>query len=224
MGLVPMAPADAQWVALWARLARRGAERPVLLGWDSAGVRVLTVAGEGLWRWVLRGGAAREAYRSVLASGLDWLLGGGRWAGPVALTASAVVPRGTPVAFRVAGDSVPDSLRVTVVRDDSTQGLTLRFDAQATAPAWLAPGAYRWQLREAWGAPGRMDLGPAAGAFVVETYSHEIPPRAVTLPAGGGQLREAVASTYARQRPWLFTLVVVALAAEWIWRHRRGLP
>ncbi len=224
VGLVPMVPADAQWVALWARLARRGAERPVLLGWDSAGVRVLTVAAEGLWRWALRGGAGREAYRTMLAGGLDWLLGGGGAVGPVALTASEVVPRGTPVAFRFTGDSVPDSFRVLVTDGDSTRELTLRFDAEGTALAWLAPGAYRWNVREGSRAPDRIGLGRAAGAFVVEAYSDEIPPRAVTLAAGSGRPREVVASTYARQRSWLFALVIIALAAEWIWRHRRGLP
>ena len=214
-GLVPMVPADAQWVALSARLARRGAERPVLLGWDSAGVRVLTVTGDGLWRWALRGGAAREAYRAMLASGLDWLLGGGGVAGRAAVTATQVVPRGTPIAFRSTGDSVPDSLRVSVTDGRSTRELRLRLDAEGSALAWFAPGAYRWSVR---GSP------PAAGSFVVETYSDEFPPRAVTLAAGSGQVRAVLAATYARQRPWLFALVILALAAEWIWRHRRGLP
>jgi len=215
VGLVPVVPADAQWVALSARLARRGAERPVLLGGDSAGVRLLTVTGDGLWRWALRGGAAREAYRAMLASGLDWLLGGAGAAGQVAVTAAEVVPRGTPVTFRFTGDSVPDSLHVSVTDGGPTRELTLRFDAEGSALAWLAPGAYRWSAREG---------GRAAGAFVVEAYSDEVPPRAVTLAAGSGRLREVLAATYARQRPWLFALVIVALAAEWIWRHRTGLP
>jgi len=215
VGLVPVVPADAQWVALSARLARRGAERPVLLGWDSAGVRVLTVTGDGLWRWALRGGAAREAYRAVLASGLDWLLGGGGAPAGAAVTATEVVPRGTPVAFRFTGDSVPDSLRVSVTDGRSTRELTLRLDAEGSALAWFPPGAYRWSVREG---------TPATGAFVVEAYSDELPPRAVTLAAGSGPVRTVLAATYARQRPWLFALVIFALAAEWIWRHRRGLP
>lgn len=215
LGLVPMVPADGQWVALSARLARRGAERPVVLGWDSAGVRVLTVTGDGLWRWALRGGAAREAYRAMLASGLDWLLGGGGAAGRAEVTASEAVPRGTPVAFRFTGDSVPDSLHVVVTDGSSMRDLTLRFDAQRTALVWVPPGAYRWNAR------GETQ---AAGQFVVEAYSDEFPPRAITLAAGGRRLRAALAATYARQRPWLFALVVIALAVEWIWRHKRGLP
>ena len=215
MGLVPAVPADAEWVALSARLARRGAERPVVLGADSAGVRMLTVTGDGLWRWALRGGAAREAYRALLASGLDWLLGGGGVAARAVVTATEVVPRGTPVAFRFMGDSVPDSLRVSVTDGRSSTELTLRLDAEGSALAWFAPGAYRWSVR---GRP------PVAGAFVVEAYSDEFPPRAVTLASRGGQGRAVLAASYARQRPWLFALVILALAAEWIWRHRRGLP
>jgi len=215
VGLVPMVSADDEWVALSARLARRGAERPVLLGRDSAGMRTLTVTGEGLWRWALRGGASREAYRAVLASGLDWLLGGGRVAAPSPVTVTEVVPRGTPVAFQFTGDSVPDSLRVSLTTGSATRALTLRFDADGRALVWLAPGAYRWSLRE-----GRQ----AAGAFVVEEYSNEFPPRPVSLTAGGGRLPAVLAARYARQRPWLVAIVIMALAAEWIWRYRRGLP
>jgi hypothetical protein len=215
VALVPVVPADAQWVALSARLARRGAERPVVLGGDSAGVRMLTVTGDGLWRWALRGGAAREAYRAMLASGLDWLLGGGGVAARAAVTATEVVPRGTPVAFRFLGDPVPDSLRVSVTDGRSTRELTLRPDAEGSATAGFAPGAYRWSVR---GSPA------AAGAFVVETYSDEFPPRAVTLAADSGQGRPVLAVAFARQRPWLFALAILALAGEWIWRHRRGLP
>jgi hypothetical protein len=215
LGLVPVVPTPAQWVAVSARLGRRGGERPLVLGGDSAGVRVLATAGEGLWRWALRGGAAREAYRSVLAGGLDWLLGTGSERGPSVLTASAAVTRGTPVLFRLAGDSLADSLRIEVTDGRVARGVTLRFDAQGMARVWLSAGAYRWS----------MPLPVAAsGAFVVEAYSDEFPPRPVTVPAGGGALRTGMGLTYARQRPWYFGVVLLALVGEWIWRHKRGLP
>jgi hypothetical protein len=215
LGVVPMVPNGAQWVALAARLGRRGGGRPIVLGGDSAGIRVLTTAGEGLWRWPLRGGAAREAYRSILAGGLDWLLGTGSAGGPSVLTASGAVTRGTPVLFHLAGDSLADSLQIEVTDGRVARGVTLRFDAQHTARVWLPPGAYRW-------------IAPrptaAAGAFVVESYSDEFPARPVTVTAGGVALRAGMGLTYARQRPWYFGVVLLALVAEWIWRHRRGLP
>ncbi len=215
LALVPVLPAEGQWVALSARLARRGVERPLVLGGDSSGVRILTTTGDGLWRWALRGGAAREGYRSILAGGLDWLLRTGTTGGPAALTATGAVPRGTPVVFRFAGDSVPDSLRVSVTDGRTAREATLRFDAEHAALLWLPPGAYRWRAR---GGAG------AAGEFVVEAYSDEFPPRPVTLRAGEGAVRAAQDLSFARQRPWLSALVVLALVAEWIWRHRRGLP
>jgi hypothetical protein len=59
---------------------------------------------------------------------------------------------------------------------------------------------------------------------VVESYSDEFPARPVTVTAGGVALRAGMGLTYARQRPWYFGVVLLALVAEWIWRHRRGLP
>ncbi len=215
LGVVPTQTAEGRWIALSVRLARRGAERPLVLGWDSAGVKTVTVAGDGLWRWALRGGAAREAYRSIVAGGLDWLLGSNAAAGRATLVASAVVARGTPVAFRFTGDSIPDSLVVTVAGENAPREITLRFDPEGDALVWLPPGAYRWTAR---------DAGGATGQLVVEEYSDEFPPRAVTVSQSGGALRGALAASYARQRPWLFALVILALVTEWTWRHRRGLP
>lgn len=215
LGVVPVAPAPTQWVALSARLGRRGGERPLVLGSDSAGARVLTTAGEGFWRWALRGGAAREAYRSLLAGGLDWLLGTGSERGPSALTASAAVTRGTPVLFRLERDSAADSLPVQVTDGRTAREVALHFDAQHTARVWLPPGAYRWSASTP---------TAASGAFVVEPYSGEFPLRPVTVRAGGGAQREGIGQTYARQRPRYFVLVLLALVGEWIWRHRKGLP
>jgi hypothetical protein len=215
VGVVPVVPGEGQWVALSLRLGRRGGERPLVLGGDSAGARVLTTAGEGLWRWALRGGAAREAYRTILAGGLDWLLGTGSVRTPSGLTASAAVPRGMPVLFRLEGDSATDSIQVELTDGRTARDLTLRFDAQHGARVWLPPGAYRWSASRP---------APAAGAFAVEAYSDEFPPRPVAVPPGAGAARAGIGLTYARQRPWYFALVLLALVGEWIWRHKRGLP
>ena len=214
LAVEPIVPGAREWVALSARLGRQGPARPVLLGRDSAGVRRLTVTAAGLWRWALRGGAAREAYRSILAAGLDWLLGGGAALQRAPLAVSPAVTAGTPVVFRWRGDSVPDSLAVALREAQHTRQVTLRFDAQREALLTLPPGAYRWTAGAA----------HAAGAFVVERYSDEYVPGAVTLAAQPGAPRGVGLARYARQRPWLFVLVIAALAGEWIWRHRRGLP
>jgi len=66
---------------------------------NSAGTRKMTTVGTGLWRWAFRGGASREAYRTLLAAGVDWLLGGEPVERGQSLVVSSVVTRGEPVVF-----------------------------------------------------------------------------------------------------------------------------
>jgi len=217
-GIVPTVPAVGEWTGLAARLGRRGADRPVLVGRDSAGTRHLTVTGDGLWRWALRGGAPREAYRAVVAAGTDWLLGAdvAGPGGPLAVVSE--VPRGVPAVFRWRAGEPPDSV---VVRFTGAASRTaaLRFDGEGRAPVLLEPGVYQWAL-----ADPRAGVRTAGGTLVVEEYSDEFRSRAASLapaPGSGGFM-----NTFqrARHRWWLFGLVLVALVAEWTWRLRRGLP
>ncbi|HXV86107.1 MAG TPA: hypothetical protein VD793_05385 [Gemmatimonadales bacterium] len=216
--VAPAVPGVGEWTALSARLGRRGADRPVLVGRDSAGVRQLVTTGEGLWRWALRGGAHREAYRTLVAAGVDWLLGSdaGIRAGPVGFT--PVVPRGTPVTFQWRSGVPPDSLVVQLTGTTSRRAV-LRFDAAGRADLLLPPGVYRWSLPEA----GRSIEG-TGGLLAVEEYSDEFRPRAVTLAPAAGS--DGLASVFRRTRDrwWLFGLVLACLVAEWAWRLRRGLP
>src|SRR5438552_3741550 len=55
-------------VVLTARLARRGAARPVIVLSQPGGARRAAVAASGLFRWAFRGGASAEAYRAVVAA------------------------------------------------------------------------------------------------------------------------------------------------------------
>ena len=213
-GIVPLSPGGSEWVALTARQGRRGAERPVLVGRDSAGMRGLTTAGAGLWRWRFRGGAAREAYRAVLAAGVDWLLADEGGGGRAPLTAVGVVERGNPIVFRWRGDSIPDSVVVSVTGDDSTRDATLRFDAAGAAMLSLDPGRYRWVVSAA----------GARGLAVVEPYSAEYVPRPVLEVAGVASEAYTLLERYPREWWWLFLVVIVAFAGEWAWRWRRGLP
>ncbi|MGH7614095.1 MAG: hypothetical protein ACREMW_08660, partial [Gemmatimonadales bacterium] len=67
-GLADLPTDSGAMVLLSARLARRGASRPLAVLHDSAGVRQVSVAGAGLWRWGFRGGAPGEAYRAFVAA------------------------------------------------------------------------------------------------------------------------------------------------------------
>lgn len=205
------------WVGLTAQRGRRGAQRPVLLGNDSAGSRSLMTLGTGWWRWRLRGGAAREAYRSVLAAGVDWLLSAVPSGDGANLVSSGVVERGEPVLFRWVGNSVPDSIAVSLARDgtDSVETRVARFGPEGTAQFSLPPGIYRWHA---------VDAGDARGVAVVEGYSDEYHPRHVAGLFGGTAEGNTLVERYARDRWWLFLIVVMVLTVEWAWRHQRGLP
>jgi hypothetical protein len=212
--MLAVVPPPDGWVALSARLVRRGAERPLLLGQDSAGRRMLTTAGEGLWRWALRGGAPREAYRALLAAGVDWLLATGRAGGGTAITATEVVPRGLPVTFRRQGETPAGPVAISLAGTDATRTDTLAFDTRGEARLLLEPGVYRWRAA---------DPGGAAGVVVVEEYSDEFVARPVAAPSGAevGAARRRVG---ARETWWMFALALGALIGEWAWRTRRGLP
>lgn len=212
-GLAAAPQTGTAWVALAARQGRRGPQRPVLVGGDSAGARRLTMLGRGAWRWALRGGAELDAYRTLVAGGVDWLLASEAVGRSVPLVAPSVVQRGVPVPFRWRGATMPDSLVVGFTVGDSSFSRTLRFDAAGHGLVALPPGAYRWRA-----------LGvEASGLVVVETYSDELHPRAVIAERGAVGAGGPTSERPVRRHWWLFVLVIAALAGEWAWRQRKGL-
>ena len=216
-GIVPFVAGGAEWVAVTGRRARRGVDRPVLIGRDSSGTRRLTTAGSGLWRWILRGGAARETYRTFVAAGTDWLLQAGAVQSTALLTAEPVTQRGVPVVFRWTADDIPDSTVVTLAVMDSSFTVTLRYDSRGTALVSLDPGVYRWSARAG-------GVRNATGIAIVEEYSDEYHPREVTWVAGVGEEGFQLIVRKARDVWWLFLIAIAALLCEWGWRQRRGLP
>jgi len=58
----------------------------------------------------------------------------------------------------------------------------------------------------------------------VETYSDEWRPRAPSLTAQAGEPTARMATIGLRDRWWLFVIAIAALATEWAWRRRQGLP
>ncbi len=216
-GLVSVVVADSDWVALSARLGRRGAERPLLLGSEVGRTRRLRTTASGLWRWAFRGGVEREAYRTLLAAGTDWLLESEVSGSQPVLVASRVVSRGEPVAFHWAGDSIPESVSVAFERlgETAADSGTLRFDRRGNAVYRLEPGIYTWRA---------YDVSGVEGLLVVEEYSEELRPRTVVADPGGGAEGMRLIERFARQNWWLFVIVVVALVVEWGWRYRKGLP
>lgn len=203
-------------VLLTARLGRRGAPRPIVVLHDSAGVRSVTIAGTGLWRWGFRGGAAAEVYRSLVAAVADWLLSDQaanvERFGPVTPEA----PQGMPLVWRWRGRGAPSAVSLVLDSPAGSRTATLRFDAQGEATLRLPPGVYRWRTAEG--------AGAERGLVAVEEYSDEWRPASLTLQTQPGEPGGVRRDVGARDHWWLFALALAAFAGEWAWRRRQGLP
>src|SRR5258706_15547828 len=106
---------SAATVALAARLARRGAARPIVMLEQHGSQRVATVTAAGLWRWAFRGGAAEEAYRRAGAAMGDWLLGDeGRGTRERVVPGTHEGPNGRPTGRRWSSPDSAHALAVTL--------------------------------------------------------------------------------------------------------------
>ena len=211
-GTIPLAPAAGDWVGATAQLGRRGVARPVIVGHREGRLRTITVGIEGLWRWAFRGGPSSEAYRATFATAISWLLASPDSGGAAARLVRPVVEQGMPLLFERLDESLA-ALPVTIEGSGGTQGDTLRFGGDGLASLWLPPGNYRFRL------------GGRGGAVVaaVDTWSREwlrqpvvVQHQALSAP-GPGERRSA------RDLPWLYLLLLLALLGEWIARRRLGL-
>lgn len=200
--------------ALGARLARRGVAQPVMVLSERGGRRQAAITAQGLWRWSFRGGTSAEAYRALVAATADWLLGAGEGSRERAIPTTPEAPQGTPLLWQRSGSSGAATIVVDLESGAGARVDTLRFDARGLAELRLPPGVYRYALRG----------GGERGMVVVETYSDEWRPAAVTLTAQAGMPGGGRESSDLRDRWWLFVVAIGAFAAEWAWRRRHGLP
>jgi hypothetical protein len=209
--LTPMEPGPGAWVALSARLGRRGPQRPAVFGRQNGRVRQVTVTADGLWRWAFREGSSEQSYRSWVAATASWLLGGVDSAQGLAQPVQPVVPNGRPMVFEWVGAGSPTPVVVNW-SGGSQRTDTLHFDGDGRATAWLTPGEYRYRLASG-----------GAGTVAVEEYSDEFLPRAVSLTAHDPRPGRPSRRSSARDWIWLSALCVLALSGEWLARRRLGL-
>lgn len=210
--ITPTEPTAADWVGLVARNGRRGGERPVILGQVVGGRRELRVAGDGLWRWAFAGGASEAAYRDLIASATAWLLGAADPRLGEARPVRAVVSRGVPLEFEWTARGTPMPLAISWAGDQVRRTDTLRFDGAGRATVLLPVGAYRYHFADG-----------GTGMVAVEPWSREFLPRTPTLHSRSASTVAAGVPGAARDRLWLFALLLASFSAEWALRRRRGL-
>jgi hypothetical protein len=208
-----LVPGAGDWVGLTVQLGRRGAARPVIVGRQVGRQREVVLGADGLWRWGFRGGPSADVYRATVAAAVSWLLAEKEAGTADARILQRVVEQGMPLVFERTSDSTV-LLPITLARDGQERSDTLRFGGDGRASLWLAPGTYRYRLAGARG---------GTGVVAVDNWSREWLPREVVVQpraapaAGAGERRTA------RQWPWLYLLVLLGLAGEWLARRRLGL-
>ncbi len=210
--VTPIEPEPGEWTGLEAQLGRRGVERPVIVGRDSAGIRTVLFAADGFWRWAFKPGVSEEAYRQVIAGVTNWLLAATDTTAGQVQPVRRVVPLGAPMVFRWTGTG-PSATRVVVFSGERTARTdTLRFDGNGLAEVRLPPGRYGYQVQ-----------GSGRGVVAVESWSQEFVPQPARLTGHDGAPAAGTARSALRDRSWLYGIVVLLLCAEWWARRRMGL-
>ncbi|MBW8773233.1 MAG: hypothetical protein JF590_08095, partial [Gemmatimonadetes bacterium] len=210
--VTPIAPGPRDWIGLAVQLGRRGAERPLIVGRDSAGIRTMLVAGDGLWRWAFRQGTSEEAYRQIVAASVDWLLGAADTASGAARPLRRVVPLGHPLVFARVGAVGAAAVIATFIAPGGSRVDTLKFDGAGRAEVRLAPGRYTYQFQ-----------GGGHGVVAVEPWSEEFVPKAPGLRPQASVSAAGISRSALRDRTWVYALIVLLLSVEWWLRRRAGL-
>jgi len=211
-GVRPHTPAADSWTGLSVQAGRRGAARPVITGRQAGRRREIEINADGFWRWAFRGGPSGDVYRAMVGSGVAWLLAVPDSGDAAVRLVRPVVEQGMPLLF----ERLDDSLTIVPIALESTDGAlsdTLRFGGDGRAALWLPPGSYRYEV-----------AGPGgSGTAAVDTWSREWLPQPVVLADRAVPSLRSAGRKSARQLPWLYLLVLISLAGEWLARRRLGL-
>ncbi len=203
---------------------------------DEGGRRAVALA-EGFWRWGVRDGEARRAYRGLWGGVASWLLarppGGTR---EVARPETVIQSRGERLRWEVSERA--ENLELTLTPGEggvgggpAEAGLPryrgpLRADgAVATTPP-VEPGVYRFDVREL--GVDSPDSILSSGLVEVDRWAPSL--RLLPLEFGDGGIGAPSEGADAlpagrplRTHPLPYLLLLLLLSAEWIGRRRVGL-
>ena len=211
--IVPLDSATARgWVGATARLSRRGVPTPVIGGVEGRDGRTVTIGADGLYRWSLRGGAADQVWRTLIASAATWLLATPEGDSVRARVSTPVTQRGRAVHFRWTASGSPLPLAIDLRGSHVTRTDTLRFDGTGDAVLALPVGRYSYAIEHG-----------GAGTFAVEPFADELVPGPVTMVEHVGVSARAGSRRSVRELLWLFGLALAGFGTEWLLRRRLGL-
>ena len=241
--LLPLTEPMGATTGLNAQGGRGGEPVPalVLLGGE-AGRRAVALA-DGFWRWGVRDGESRRAYRALWGGVTGWLLGyvapgSGESVRPE--TVSQI--RGEPLRWEVPLGASDLELSLVRVHDggdgpwkeEAESSGELRFrgalrgdDGAVTTTPPVEPGIYRFEVRQPETLPG--DSIVASGLVEVEGWAPSLrrPPLELAdraFPAAGGEGRTpASQGRPLRTHPLPYLVLLLLLGVEWVGRRRVGL-
>jgi hypothetical protein len=241
--LLPLTGPSAGTAGLNVQGLRNEAAMPALVFVEAGGRRRVVTLADGFWRWGMRDGEARRAYRSMWGGVTAWLLEGGRVpSGEVARPSTVLQPRDEPLRWDVALEASDLEMSLIRLHDGGEERLDTESDESleptfvgrleaagegtATSPP-VEPGIYRFEIR---GASETSSDSIAAGGIVeVERWagSLRLPPLDVANPILAGPDGDGGADAQAgrplRTHPLPYVVLLILLGAEWLGRRRVGL-
>jgi hypothetical protein len=230
-GLRPVTLPAGAWAPLVASQGRSsGAALPVVAGVERDGRRMVVALADGFWRWAIRDGAPRQAYRRLWSALGGWLLEDERMrdSGPVT-PLTRVASRGAELLWVTTG-AASDSLLLRVRDEAGAVALDTMISVAAVdtfrTPA-LPPGHYHYEARLSDSAAPEQE--PVGGAITVESYSAEFSREAVAIAdiaavaTAGAPFQRRSPGKPLHTEPWPYLVFVVLISLEWIFRRRWGL-
>ena len=224
LGLPPLTdmlvPSDAITVVspLTLQLRGIGASAAALHLYTNSGGRKVLGLASGFWRWAMREGAGRDAYRRLWSGVAGWVLADDSMVAPEPRPVLWVFDRGDPVMWSLPRDSTV--VRINILRGDSVVADTVFRAGTTRSLGAMPPGLYSYRASTGAGevlSTGRFDVSANSSEMIpTRALPEAMGPRAAAL-AGAREGRPL--RTYA----WPYLLLIIFLCAEWIARRRMGL-